>query len=325
MRRGGGNIGGGNERSIFERDSFTHARPYSSFGRSPLYRTHDGLERDREGQRERDWDWDRDRDRDFRDRDRDRALGFVGGDDRDRDRERSDTTFRRPTTSGSAGRYESDLALRRSQSLGSTRGSENGEKKLIGELGGLLTGGLPTAPPVSGVSLTSSIQKAAFERNFPSLGAQERQGVNQSGLGNVSALSPRPSWQGSNPRPDGRAASSSPGSQSTQVATPGCSPSGGGTVSADGRSSVLAEASPLLCGTVPANNGVAGGMALPAMISSATTAPSNLASSLGTSKMAEALAQNSSRGRGTPQVRCSRLQLSRVTMGTALLSCYWSW
>lgn len=306
-RRGGAtnnNSTGASERPQFERDPYPRA--YSSFGRSSGYRGgYEGsLDREREGprDRDRDWDWERERERDFRDRERDRALGFGGGDDRDRDRDRSDVpNFRRPSL-GAAGRYESEVPLRRSQSMVTGRVVENGDKKATAAD----VGALPTAPPANIGTLTSSMQKAAFERNFPSLGAQEKQGVVvQSSLGNVSVLSPRPSWQSSSPRPEGvRSASSAAGSASVSVAA--SVNVGGSVIGGEGWSSALAEVPSSLTGLTSTMNGIVAGSSsvVPAAATSggASALSSIAAQSLISPKMSEALAQHPPRVRTPPQV-----------------------
>ncbi|KAG6547450.1 hypothetical protein Mapa_010898 [Marchantia paleacea] len=300
-RRGGSNSTGGSERPLFDRDPYSRA--YSSFGRSSGYRgVYDGLDRDRDGSRDRDrdWDWERERDRDFRDRERDRALGFGGGDDRDRDRERPDgSNFRRPT--GPSGRYDQDVPLRRTQSMGSGRALENGEKKAPVEIGIL-----PTAPPTNSGTLNSSMQKAAFERNFPSLGAQEKQGAVQSSLGYVSVLSPRPSWQSSSPRTE-RPSSSTPG-LTAGVGGPGAVPSsvnvnvGGSGISGEVWSSALAEVPASLTATSTINGVAAGGASVPTMSGvGSTLTTGGGAPVLIVPKMAEALSQNPPRVRTPPQ------------------------
>lgn len=299
-RRGGSNSTGASERPLFDRDPYSRA--YSSFGRSSGYRgVYDGLDRDRDGSRdrERDWDWERERDRDFRDRERDRALGFGGGDDRDRDRDRPDgSNFRRAT--GPSGRYDQDVPLRRTQSMGSGRALENGEKKAPVDIGTL-----PTAPPTNSGTLNSSMQKAAFERNFPSLGAQEKQGAVQSSLGYVSVLSPRPSWQSSSPRTE-RPSSSTPG-LSTGVGGPGAVPSsvnvnvGGSGISGEVWSSALAEVPASLTASSTINGVAAGGASVPTMSGVGSTLTTGGAPVLIVPKMAEALSQNPPRVRTPPQ------------------------
>lgn len=253
VRRGpeGGSTGI-NDRSLQDREIFS--RGYTNFGRSS-YRSYDaGLDRsDRDTARERDWDWDWDG------RDRGRVLGEFGGfEERERDRtEQSDNSsaFRRPGLGQLSGaRYEADIPapLRRVQSMGSAaRTLENGEKKSAEQ------GNLPTAPPTNTGSLTRSIQKAAFERNFPSLSAQERGPVVSgipSNLGNLVISSTRPSSHGSStPRMDGiRSAASSPGLPVGGSAGSGLASSTPGGSNGEVWSSALADAPTVVNGTAVA-------------------------------------------------------------------------
>ncbi|KAL2649956.1 hypothetical protein R1flu_018084 [Riccia fluitans] len=294
-RRGGNNSSSAIDRPLFERDPYSRA--YSSFGQRSGYRgVYDGSDRDRDTSRDRDrdWDWERDRDREFRDRERDRTLGFGGGDERDRDRDRPDGSFRRPT--GVSGRYDPDVTLRRSQSMGSGRAVENGEKKAAVD-----SGTLPTAPPANSGTLTGSMQKAAFERNFPSLGAQEKQGPVQSTLGNVSVLSPRPSWQSSSPRTDG---TRSPGLTSGVTAAGAVAPSlnvGVTGIAGEGWSSALAEVPASLTTTSTINGVAAGGASTPLLSGAGSGLATGGAPALIVPKMAEALTQNPPRVRTPPQ------------------------
>nr|XP_024384910.1 uncharacterized protein LOC112286831 [Physcomitrium patens] len=305
IRRGpGGGSSGISDRSIQERESFS--RGYTNFGRSSTYRSYDaGLDRsDRDTVRERDWDWDRDRERDGRDRSR--VLGGLGGSE-ERERERSEqpeslSAFRRPGLGQlPGGRYEADLSapLRRVQSMGSAaRALENGEKKAAE------AGSLRTAPPSNSSGLTSSMQKAAFERNFPSLGAQERGGgVSgiQSNLGNLVISSPRPLWQGSStPRMDGtRSAASSPGLPNGGSPGSGLASTTAGGSNGEGWSSALAEAPTAVNGTL------AGPLSSPGtVITSPTSALASMSVSgnlMNAPKMAEALVQIPPRVRTPPQ------------------------
>ena len=315
VRRGaGGGSSSVNDRALQDRDTYSqHSRGYTNFGRSPAYRSYDGgMDRsERDSSRDRDWEWDRG---EREGRERDRVLGgFGGAEDRDRDRgDRLDNSsgFRRPGLGSNSGaRYEVDITapLRRVQSMGSAaRALENGEKKAgVGELGGL-----PTAPPSSSGSLTSSMQKAAFERNFPSLGAQERGLVVssvQSNLGSVAVLSPRPLWQGSStPRLDGsRSSASSPGLPSAGTAGTGLTSTSGGS-SGEGWSSALAEAPTALTGVTPAAlNGISGTSSIANVSSGSSAAVTTImqpGTSLNPPKMVEALVQNPPRVRTPPQV-----------------------
>ncbi|KAG0610892.1 hypothetical protein M758_7G099700 [Ceratodon purpureus] len=308
VRRGpGGGSTGINDRSIQDRETFS--RGYTNFGRSTTYRSYDaGLDRsDRDTARERDWDWDRDG------RDRGRVLGGFGSEERERDRtEQSDSSsaFRRPGLGQvSGGRYEADIPapLRRVQSMGSAaRALENGEKKAPEQ------GNLPTAPPTNSGSLTSSMQKAAFERNFPSLGAQERGAVMsgiQSNLGNLVISSPRPSWQGSSStRMDGiRSAASSPGLPAGGSPGSNLSSTTPGGSNVEVWSSALAEAPTVVNGTAVAP------LASPsAAITPPTSALANISVTGNTTnppKMVEALVQHPPRVRTPPQYSAEKERL----------------
>jgi hypothetical protein len=308
VRRGpGGGSTGISERSIPDREIFS--RGYNNFGRSTTYRSYDaGVDRsDRDIGRERDWDWDRDRDRDARDRSR--VLGgFGGSEERERDRtEQSDNSsaFRRPGLGPVSGaRYEAADAtapLRRVHSMGSAGRLENGEKKAADQ------GSLPTAPPTNSGSLTSSMQKAAFERNFPSLGAQERGAAisgMQSSLGNLVVSSPRPSWQGpsSAHRMDGiRSAASSPGLPTGGSPGSGLSSTTPGGSNGEGWSSALAEAPTAVNGTLVSPVASPGIVITPPTSSLANI--SLTGNSTNPPKMVEALAQHPPRVRTPPSVR----------------------
>ncbi|KAG0558220.1 hypothetical protein KC19_10G013000 [Ceratodon purpureus] len=312
VRRGpGGGSTGVSDRSIPEREVFS--RGYNNFGRSTTYRSYDaGVDRsDRDTARERDWDWDRDRDRDGRDRSR--VLGgFGGSEERERDRtEQSDNSsaFRRPGLGPVAGaRYEPDIAapLRRVHSMGSAARLENGEKKAADQ------GSLPTAPPTNSGSLTSSMQKAAFERNFPSLGAQERgaaiSGMHSS-LGNLVVSSPRPSWQGpSTHRMDGiRSAASSPGLPTGGNPGSGLPSATPGGVSGEGWSSALAEAPTTVNGTQVSPVASPGTVITPPTSSLANI--SLTGNSTNPPKMVEALAQHPPRVRTPPMYSAEKERL----------------
>ncbi|XP_058089630.1 uncharacterized protein LOC131236464 isoform X2 [Magnolia sinica] len=97
--------------------------------------------------------------RSHRDRDREKDLDYRFG-----DRDYSDSLT---VTS----RIEKD-SLRRSQSMISAKRAEMWPRRVGNGMGnGLLVGG----------SITSNVHKSAFERDFPSLGAEEKQGVPEVG------------------------------------------------------------------------------------------------------------------------------------------------
>ena len=299
VRRGpGGGSTANNDRSIPDREMFL--RGYNNFGRSTTYRSYDaGVDRsDRDTDRERDSDWDRDRSR---------VMGGFGGfEERDRDRtEQSDNSsaFRRPSLGPASGvRYEANISapLRRVHSMSSAARLENGEKKAVDQ------GGHPTAPLSNSSSLTSSMQKAAFERNFPSLCVQERGAAisgMQSSLGNLVVTSPRPSWQGSSThRMDGiRSAASSPGLPTGGSPGSGLSSTTAGGSNGEGWSSALAEAPTAVNGFLMSSVTSPGTLIIPPTSSLANFSPTgNITNS---PKLVEALTQHPPRVRTPPMVQ----------------------
>lgn len=258
---------GGSDRTNTDRDPFGHSRAYASFRRSSSSRAYESLER------EKDWEWGRE----WEAHDRERPLGGVSGNDRSNGRELSDTA-KRWSNSGPAGRFESDSTLRRSQSVISNRNSENGEKKFGNEMRTI------TAPPLVRGGIVSNMQKAAFEKDFPSLGAEERQGIIQSNLANVAGMnsSSSPIWQGQG-----------------SVGRPGTPVSGVSSVGVDGWKSALADA-PVPNGAVSLGNGPSTAIQQIAPGSLVSSKGHGLASTSGLN-MAEALVQNPPRPR-TPQL-----------------------
>ncbi|CAK9237562.1 unnamed protein product [Sphagnum troendelagicum] len=317
-RGGGGRSSSVNERSLQDWDPYS--RGYTNFVRSPVSRTYEATERiDRDAQRE--WDWDRDRNG----HDRDRASGFGGVDDLDRDQQHLDTSlsYWRPGLGPNLGvRHEVEpLPLRRSQSMTLTaRALENGEKKMLGGE----QGGLPSVLPATSGSLTSSMQKAAFERNFPSLGAQDRGAsgvVVQPNLGHVAVLSPRPLWQGpSTTRLDGtRSSTLSPGLPSSGVNRGLVAGSGGSgaNIGAEGWSSALAEAPSALMGGLTAINGTS--VADPSItsvssVSSGTIVVTTSGTSANPTKMVDALVQNPPRFHAPPQQSAEKQRLEELAL-----------
>ncbi|CAK9238558.1 unnamed protein product [Sphagnum troendelagicum] len=317
-RGGGGRSSSVNERSLQDWDPYS--RGYANFVRSPVSRTYEATERiDRDAQRE--WDWDRDRNG----HDRDRVSGFGGVDDLDRDQQHLDTSlsYWRPGLGPNLGvRHEVEpLPLRRSQSMTLTaRALENGEKKMLGGE----QGGLPSVLPATSGSLTSSMQKAAFERNFPSLGAQDRGAsgvVVQPNLGHVAVLSPRPLWQGpSTTRLDGtRSSTLSPGLPSSGVNRGLVAGSGGSgaNIGAEGWSSALAEAPSALMGGLAAINGTS--VADPSItsvssVSSGTTVVTTSGTSANPTKMVDALVQNPPRFHAPPQQSAEKQRLEELAL-----------
>ncbi|CAM6009733.1 unnamed protein product [Sphagnum balticum] len=317
-RGGGGRSSSVNERSLQDWDPYS--RGYTNFVRSPVSRTYEATERiDRDAQRE--WDWDRDRNG----HDRDRVSGFGGADDLDRDQQHLDTSlsYWRPGLGPNLGvRHEVEpLPLRRSQSMTLTaRALENGEKKMLGGE----QGGLPSVLPATSGSLTSSMQKAAFERNFPSLGAQDRGAsgvVVQPNVGHVAVLSPRPLWQGpSTTRLDGtRSSTLSPGLPSSGVNRGLVAGSGGSgaNIGAEGWSSALAEAPSALMGGLAATNGTS--VADPTItsvssVSSGTIVVTTSGTSANPTKMVDALVQNPPRFHAPPQQSAEKQRLEELAL-----------
>lgn len=250
-----------------DRDPVGNSRAYASFRRTSSVRVYDSLER------EKDWEWGRE----WEAHDRERSLGGVSGNDRSNTRELSDTA-KRWSNSGSAGRFESDSTLRRSRSAISNNTLENGEKKFGNEVRTILA-----APLVRG-GIVSNMQKAAFEKDFPSLGAEERQGIIQSNQANVAGInsSSGPIWQGQG-----------------SVGRPGTPVSGVSSIGVDGWKSALADA-PVPNGVVSLGSGPSTAIQQIAPGSLVSSKGHGLASTGGLN-MAEALVQNSPRPR-TPQL-----------------------
>jgi len=200
------------------------------------------------------------------------------------------------------------------------RALENGEKKTLGGE----QGGLPSVLPATSGSLTSSMQKAAFERNFPSLGAQDRGAsgvVVQPNLGHVAVLSPRPLWQGpSTTRLDGtRSSTLSPGLPSGGVNRGLVVGSGGSgaNIGAEGWSSALAEAPSALMGGLAAINGTS--VADPTItsvssVSSGTIVVTTSGTSANPTKMVDALVQNPPRFHAPPQQSAEKQRLEELAL-----------
>eukprot|EP01018_Ginkgo_biloba_P006330 Gb_17166 [translate_table: standard] len=283
FRRSSSINSGVSDRTITDRDPSAHSRAYASFRRSSSSRASDALER------EKDWE------REWEIHDRERTLGGAIGNDWSSNHERSDTP-QKWSNLGPTSRFENESTLRRSRSVISNRNADNGARKFGNELGSITT-----APSARG-GLVSNMQKAAFEKNFPSLGAEERQGFLQSSLANVSVPNSSPSsiWlgQGQVGRSD-LVRTSSPALSISAGSTPGIPVSGGSHIGGDGWKSALADA-PVSNGGVLLSNGLS------------TTVPQTITGSSVSSKghgqvstsglnMAEALVQNPARIR-TPQL-----------------------
>eukprot|EP00249_Psilotum_nudum_P024076 c29083_g3_i2 orf=880-3219(+) len=298
-----------NERSTYDRDITSQSRSYSNYRRGATSRLQDVNEHEQgcvRGDNEHDQDWEREQ---FRERERDRFLGFGNGDERERFHDRSEEALNWRHGMSASGRYDLDLSLKRSLSWGSPNKSlENESPRHVIESGSLLGGS-----SVASGSLASNIQKAAFERNFPSLGSQEKPSGLQSSLGDVSALSMRPFWQGSTHthKVDG-SRSSSPGLVS--VGSGIVLVNSSGLAATEGWSSALAEG-PVSSGNFLSTNG------------SVVTSPSKAVQTIVTGptgntpgtqqsipKMAEALLQNQPRVRTPPQQSTESQRLEELAL-----------
>ncbi|KAH9305074.1 hypothetical protein KI387_009478, partial [Taxus chinensis] len=282
-RRGLNNNSGGSERVNTDRDSIPNSRAYASFRRSSSFRSSDSLDR------EKFWDWDRQRET----RDKEKSFG-AGGNEWNIRHEIPDIS-RRFLNSGPAGRVEGELTLRRSRSVISNRKAENEAKNSGNELQSI-----PMAPTIPG-SLVSNMQKAAFERNFPSLGAEERHSSIQSNLANVAVLNSSSSsiWQGQ--RSTGRSdtvRTTLPGLTIAAGSTPGTALTGVSAIGVDGWKSALADA-PVPNGVLQNNGSAISDQHV--LGNSALSKVHGLSSASGLN-MAEALVQNPTRPR-TPQYR----------------------
>ncbi|GLJ26881.1 hypothetical protein SUGI_0525760 [Cryptomeria japonica] len=290
FRRGLSNNSGGSERVNSDKDLFSNTRAYASFRRSSSFRSSDSAV-----EREKIWDWDRQREA----RDKEKSFG-TGGNDRNIGREIPDSS-RRWSSSGPDVKFDGEL--RRSRSVISNRKAEDEANKSGNELQSITM-----APPIRG-GLVSNIQKADFERNFPSLGAEERQGI-QSNLVNVALLNSSSIWQGQRAagRPDpGR--TSSPGLNISGGSAPGTALSGVPAIGADGWKSALAD--------VPVPNGVLQNSCpivsdQQVTINSIVSKGHGLVSASGLN-MAEALVQNPARPR-TPQLSVEVQRLEELAL-----------
>lgn len=193
-----------------------------------------------------------------RDRDRDKVP-----DRRDRDRER---LFQ--LDSFDSGRNGKD-ALRRSQSMVTGKRGESWPRRPGNDLvNGVISGG-------SGIG---TISKASFEQDFPTLGAEERQG----------------------PPEIGRVAS--PGLSSAIQSLPFSAPT---TIRGDGWTSVLAEVPVVVGGNGPS---------IQSSQQTATVAPASTSLSTTTGlNMAETLAQTPSRVRSDPQSSVDTQKIDELT------------
>ncbi|WJX57671.1 hypothetical protein P8452_43203 [Trifolium repens] len=208
--------------------------------------------------------------------------------DKDRDREKDRSNFgdhwdrdgSDPLANLFSGRIERD-ALRRSHSMVSRKPGETLPRRVAADIksggssnhnngNGLLSGG----------SVGSSIQKAVFDKDFPSLGAEEKQGIAEIG----------------------RVSSPGLGATASQSLPVGSSALIGG----EGWTSALAEVPSLIgsssAGSLSAHQTVT---ATSGSVSSSTSAALN---------MAEALVQAPSRARSTPQVSVKTQRLEELAI-----------
>lgn len=268
--------------SIIDRSN--HDRAYTSFSRSSSLRGYDAPERDR--------DWERD----IGLRDREKTLGR---DYREKDHDKFDS--HQWSSSSHASKYENDAMLKRSQSLILNRKTENGSKKSGNELGSI-------TPPLVLGSMVNSMQKAAFERNFPSLGSEDRHGGNQSNL--TSTPSANSIWHGQGivgAADVGRTTSS--GLTISTGSSQGIAVSGLSVFGADGWSSALAD--------VPVLNGGNNGLLISSQQVTSGTSVSHVnpgpTSTTGLN-MAETLVQNPPRVRTPPQLSIETQRLEELAL-----------
>ncbi|OVA01544.1 hypothetical protein BVC80_1519g40 [Macleaya cordata] len=231
---------------IHEKDSSAHLRPYSSFSRSNR---------------------DRDREKNLRDF-REKSIGNH----RDHD-------YHDPLGTSSdflMNRFEKDT-LRRSKSMISGKRGEVGPKRVAADLSNNNNNSHQNFLGVGG-SIVGSIHKVAFERDFPSLGTEEKQGA-----------------------PD------------TERVSPGLSTavqilpiSTSAVIGGNGWTSALAE--------VPALNGNSK-MGLSSVQQTVPASSANVAPSMASGlNMAETLAQAPSRTRTTPQVSVETQRLEELAI-----------
>lgn len=308
-RRGTGSSNSSIERVSVDRENFIQGRSYSGFTHNPSIRSHDSAECDGDGSRGEslwsDRDWDREGDKDSWPRERDRSLG-SGADVRERERERLENGMLRLSIARLSGKYDSDPLLRRSQSMSlSPRIPDNNMRKMNEVVN--VTSAMAS---VSG-GFATSIQKAAFERNFPSLGTDERVGVRPMSPGNAPVSSPRPVWQGSSRTDLGRASLPGlTGGFGVSISTASSSISGG----ADLWSSALAEA-PSSNGNVLSNGSAVHilPVSTAGLTSYASLGPGS-AASVNAMNMAEALTQNPPRVRTPPQLSVENQRLEELAL-----------
>ncbi|XP_020524291.1 uncharacterized protein LOC18995740 isoform X3 [Amborella trichopoda] len=236
--------------SVHDKDISTYSRSYSSF-----CRRYDG---------DRDRDWERDIDS------RDKEPSLFGDRDHVEARGNSSSIFGHRVEKEFLKRSQSMVSGKRGESLPRKTGSDMGSLK-----NGLLVGG----------GLMSSINKAAFERDFPSLGVEEKQGMCTNGVAEI-----------------GRATSPvlTPVAQSLPLGT-------SSVIGGDGWTSALAEV-PVIIG----NNACMHSSVPPVM--PATPVSSVAPNSITGLNMAETLAQAPTRSRALPQLQIETQRLEEFAI-----------
>ncbi|XP_027362236.1 uncharacterized protein LOC113869906 isoform X2 [Abrus precatorius] len=206
--------------------------------------------------------------------------------DKDRDREKDRSSFgdywdrdcSEPLADLFPGRVERD-ALRRSHSMVSRKQNELLTHRVaVDRKSGGNSNHNSTNDLLSGGSIGSSIQKAVFDKDFPSLGAEERQGITEIG----------------------RVSSPGLGATASQTLPVGSSALIGG----EGWTSALAEV-PTIIGSSSTGSLAAQQTVTPTSGSVSTSSGLN---------MAEALAQTPSRARSTPQVSVKTQRLEELAI-----------
>eukprot|EP00250_Pteridium_aquilinum_P000916 c11098_g1_i1 orf=975-3176(+) len=312
-RNHGSNSSNLHDRAGIDRDNYIQGWLHPSLTRSSSsklgFATSD-REREREGNRAdgtRDRDWLQDGERSAWPREMD-VLSGTGSDERKRERDRMENGKLRLSIPGKPGSYDSDAKLRRSQSMGlSPRKSDSNAWKL----NEVVTTSLPV-PSVSG-GVATNRQKASFERNFPSLGIDDKPGGFLVNSGNSPIASPRPLWQSPARSDLGRA--SSPG-LAGGIGGPLITPLSinGGSGGGDAWNSVLAEV-PLSNDSL--QNISLGIHALPISSSGLSFSVSQVptpATSVTVLNMAEALSQPPPRVRTPPQLSAENQRLEELAL-----------
>lgn len=289
------------DRQASERDHFGLVRSKSGLNRNSSNRNHSKLNLEQNGYNS--WIDGDEADKDFYTRKKEWLSGMVpDGRDKDKDKEFGDSAMRQLYSAGVPGKFDVNVKLKRSQSMGLSAS-------------GKVTEVVSTAPSANGNSATHA-QKTVFEHNFPTLGIDDKQGSPRSSIGSVSISSPRPSmanshlvWQG-NSRSDFSRASSPglTGGFANPISTVPASISAG----SDFWSSALAD--------VPTSNGNAQGNTVAANAAPIASFSQTSASLVGpvTSatplNMAEALTQNPPRVRTPPQSSLESQRLEELAL-----------